>query len=115
MTLDREAMVSDLWDALNRRDREAAAALLHPNVDYANLIDGGRCLGREAVLDYWRRASAGMKYEATPLAYETRPDGRLAVTIQHTVRRLDGRLWTEGSILHLFTFSDGLISRMDAE
>ena len=115
MTVDREAMVSRLWQALNNRDGATAAPLLHPDVDYVNLIDGGRLLGRDAVVDYWRRSASELSYEATPLTFEARPDGRLAVRIQHTVRRLDGRMWTDGNILHVFTFADGLIARMDVE
>ena len=115
MTVDREAMVSRLWEALNNRDGAAAAPLLHPDVEWANIIEGDRCLGREAVVDYWRRTSGQFVIESTPLTFETRPDGRLAVRLQHTVRRPDGRLWTDGIVTRVFSFKDGLISRADAE
>ena len=44
-----------------------------------------------------------------------RPDGTIAVAVHQTVRELDGSLLSEGDVVHVYTFHDGLIARMDVE
>jgi len=112
---DRRAVLVKLWDALNRRDLAAAGECLHPDVDWHDLIDNVRLHGREAVRDFWTRAFAIIKTNSTLLGVEEDSQGRIAVTVLHTVRSLEDRPWTEETVTHIYSFRDGLISRMDLE
>lgn len=51
----------------------------------------------------------------TPVAFTTRPDGRVAVEVDQVARSLDGALLGEGRVIHAYTFRDDLIARMDVE
>jgi ketosteroid isomerase-like protein len=59
---DRELRITDLWTALNRQDFEAGLRLLHPDVDWQDIINGGRLHGIAAVRAYW----AGMNICSKP-------------------------------------------------
>jgi SnoaL-like domain len=46
-----------VYAAFNARDIETVLAALHPDVDWANGMDGGGVLGRADVRAYWTRSS----------------------------------------------------------
>jgi hypothetical protein len=50
-----EELLRRTYMAFNRRDTEAALAMMHPEVDWPNAWEGGRVAGREAVAAYWAR------------------------------------------------------------
>lgn len=110
---DHEALLTGLYEAFNRKDVEAVVAALHPAVDWPNYLDGGRINGREAVRAYWERQFALVSPEATPLSFETLPDGRMVVTIHYVVRSVEGGLWTDETTSNIYSFKDELISRME--
>src|SRR3990167_3315554 len=93
---DHQALLTRLYEAFNRKDIEAVVAALHPDVDWPDLLDGGRVRGRDAVRDYWKRQFAIISPEATPIEFDERPDGRMAVKIHYVARAADGGgLWTD--------------------
>jgi hypothetical protein len=47
-----------------------------------------------------------------PVAFNVRPDGRVAVEVDWVVRGSDGAVLAEGRV---YSFRDGLIARMDVE
>ncbi len=106
--------IRQLWRHLNARDFEKARALLHPAVDWASILEGGRLNGPDAVVAYWRRMMDYIRPESAILAFEERPDGRLAARMHHVLRRPEGGLWAEEEVTQVFSFLDGLIDRMDA-
>lgn len=111
---DHQALLTRLYEAFNRKDIEAVVAALHPDVDWPDLLDGGRLRGREAVRDYWKRQFAIISPEATPIEFGERPGGGLSVKIHYVVRAADGGgLWTDEVTTNIFSFRDGLILRMD--
>jgi hypothetical protein len=48
-----------------------------------------------------------------PVAFNVRPDGRVAVEVDCVVRGSDGAVLAEGRVVHVYSFRDGLIARMD--
>ena len=50
-----EQFFRELYDAFNARDIETAARGMHPDVDWPNMIEGGREHGHAAVTAYWKR------------------------------------------------------------
>ena len=111
--VDREATIVALWTALNRQDVEAAAALLHPDVDWQDLIHGGRRTGPAAVRDYWNAVFALIRPETTALEFTTESDDRVAVKVDHHICDPKGVFWADEIVTHRFAFRDGLIVRMD--
>ena len=103
------------YAAFNDRDIEAALALMHPDVDWPNGMEGGREHGHDAVRAYWTRQFGMIDAHVEPVGFTTREDGRVAVDVDSVVRDLDGKILSEGPIVHVYTFRDGLVTRMDIE
>jgi ketosteroid isomerase-like protein len=111
----RVRLLRAMYAAFNAREIERVLACMSPEVDWPNAWEGGRVRGHEAVRDYWRRQWSGIDPTVEPVAFATRPDGTIAVEVRQVVRGLDGMALSEGRVVHVYTFSEGLISRMDVE
>ena len=103
------------YEAFNARDIEGALALMDPDVDWPNGMEGGREHGHDAVRAYWTRQFSMIDAHVEPLGFTERPDGRIAVDVHAVVRDLDGNVQSDGRITHVYTIGDGLITRMDIE
>ena len=111
---EHRALLEPLYDAFNRQDVPAMLSGLDPEVEWQDLLEGVPIKGRDAVADYWRGQFEIVRAELSPLTYTPLPDGRVAVDVAQTVRRLDGGLWANQRVTHTYTFGpDGLILRMD--
>lgn len=53
MPTDNRELLGRLYDRFNARDMEAVLAALHPDVVWANGMDGGHVHGRDGVRSYW--------------------------------------------------------------
>jgi ketosteroid isomerase-like protein len=51
----KQELLKAAYAAFNRRDLETALALLHPEVEWANGLEGGTVHGPGAVRAYWTR------------------------------------------------------------
>lgn len=111
--VDRETRITELWTSLNRQDFDAAIALLHPDVDWQDIMNGGRRRGPAAVRAYWDEVDALVTLCSSLIDYRRIGDDRLAARLLHAVRDKQGKLWAEEALTHVFTFKDGLIVRMD--
>ena len=63
---DRQALLSDLYEAYNRKDIEAVVAALHPEIDWPALFSEGRIQGAEAVRQLFTEPFKVMNPEITP-------------------------------------------------
>lgn len=110
-----ESQLRDLYVAFNARDADAVLAQMTPDVEWPNAWEGGRVEGREGVRAYWTRQWGEIDGTVEPTGFETRDDGRIAVSVHQVVRDRDGNLLSEGDVRHVYSFRDGLIARMDVE
>jgi ketosteroid isomerase-like protein len=111
---DHEALLRETYAAFNARDIDAVLAVMHSDVDWPNAWEGGRVHGHEGVREYWRRQWMQIDPTVEPTAIAPPDeDGRVAVTVHSTVRNLEGDVLDEGTVTHVYTFKDGLISRME--
>ncbi|HET6506351.1 MAG TPA: nuclear transport factor 2 family protein [Baekduia sp.] len=117
MPADREALLREMYALFNARDVDALLATMAPDVDWPNGWEGGRVSGHEAVREYWTRQWAEIDPRVEPLAFARRDDGRVAITVEQTVRSLDGALIAQDTVIHTYTFDDatGLIAAMEIE
>ena len=114
--MDIEQRLRALYVAFNAREIDAVLAALAEDVDWPNAWEGGRLNGREAVREYWTRQWAEIDGRVEPVGFETRPDGRVAVQVDQTVRDLEGALLSEGRVVHVYAFrDDGLVASMEVE
>ena len=113
--MDDEQRLRGLYDAFNARDADAVLAAMADDVDWPNAWEGGRLRGRAAVRDYWERQWAEIDPRVVPAAFTRRPDGRVDVEVDQTVRDRAGELLGEGRVRHVYALRDGLVLRMDVE
>jgi hypothetical protein len=102
-----------VYAAFNARDIESVLATLHPDVDWANGMDGGRVLGRADVRAYWTRQFGMIDPRVEPVGFDTDSAGRTVVRVHQVVRNPAGAVISDGVVEHLYTIADGLITRMD--
>jgi ketosteroid isomerase-like protein len=111
--VEQADLLQGTYEAFNDRDIDAAVLHMTADVDWPNAWEGGRVHGHEGVRDYWTRQWSAIDPAVTPIGFTGRPDGRLAVEVQQIVRSLDGTIISEGRVVHVYAFRDGLITRMD--
>ncbi len=117
MTDTVPAALADLlnraYKAFNTRDIDAALATMTPDVDWPNLVDGGREHGRDAVRAYWTRQFEMRDPTIEPQRMRLEPDGRVAVEVHQVVRDHAGQVLVDQVAEHVYTFANGLAARMD--
>lgn len=109
----RRTLLLRFYKALDNKDVEGVAAVLHPDADIPDQLNETRVVGAAAILDYLNRAFALIDAESTPTAFRACPDGAMEVRVHHHVTSLDGALWHDGPVNYRFAFRDGLIVRQD--
>jgi hypothetical protein len=112
---EAEDVLRRTYAAFNARDVDAVLATMHDDVDWPNAWEGGRVRGRELVRAYWARQFAAIDPRVTPVGFAARPDGAIAVDVHQVVRSLDGEVLSDGHVVHVYVFRDGLVARMDVE
>jgi hypothetical protein len=115
VTAAAEDVLRRTYSAFNARDVDAVLAVMHPDVDWPNAFEGGRVRGRELVRAYWARQFDQINPKVTPVAFAARDDGRVAVEVHQVVKSLEGEVLSEGPVVHVYLFVDGLVQRMDVE
>jgi len=111
--IDQERLLRSIYEAFNERDIDTALAAMHPAVDWPNGWEGGRVNGRDEVRSYWSRQWAAIDPTVIPVTCRLGPDGRIVVHVHQTVKDLSGKVLSDGGVVHVYTFEDGLIKAMD--
>ncbi|WP_326665538.1 nuclear transport factor 2 family protein [Streptomyces canus] len=116
MPAAQEALLRRMYEVFATDERDAFVPhCLAPEVDWPNMLDGGRLRGREAVRAYWARQFAA----GHPLVRleGLGPDGlagAVVVTVRLGVRDASGERWAGETVEHVYRFgADGLVVRMD--
>jgi hypothetical protein len=104
-----------MYAAFNARDIDALLEQMTPDLDWPNAWESGRVHGHEEVRDYWSRQWSVIDPSVEPVAFNARPDRSVAVEVDQVVRGPDGAVPAKGRVVHVYTFRDGLIARMDVE
>jgi ketosteroid isomerase-like protein len=107
-----EELLRSAYAAFNARDIDRALAVMHPDVDWPNGMEGGRELGHDAVRDYWTRQFGLIDSHVEPESFED-VDGKIVAEVRQVVRDLNGALLSDQQVEHVYTLRDGLIARMD--
>jgi hypothetical protein len=110
-----EQLLRATYAAFNARDIETAIAAMRPDVDWPNAMEGGRVHGHDGVRGYWTRQFGLISSHVEPVGFRHLPDGRVAVDVHAVVRDVDGEVQDDRNIVHVYTFRDGLVERMDVE
>ena len=112
MATDKE-LLTHLYDRFNARDMEAVLAKLHPDVMWANGMEGGHVQGHDGVRSYWTRQWAMIDPHVEPTGFSAGANGTTEVEVHQTVRDLEGNVLADRSVGHIFRIEDGLVVRFD--
>ncbi len=102
--------LQNLYDAFNKREIETIIAAMHPNVKWANGLEGGFVHGRDAVREYWTNQFKAIQPELETLKFETDKNNRSVVTVHQIIKDLDGNVLADAEVRQTFSIEDGLIS-----
>jgi ketosteroid isomerase-like protein len=111
--MDEEELLRQAYAAFNARDVDAVLALMHPDVDWPNAMEGRREHGHAAVREYWTRQFGLIDPQVEPTGFSRDDEGRVVVEVREFVRDMDGEQISEQDVRHVYTLRDGLITRMD--
>ena len=88
---------------------------MHPDVEWANGMEGGHVHGRDAVREYWMRQWSVLDPHVEPLQINRNETGRYVVEVHQIVRNLEGTVLVNATVHHTYRIRNGLIERMDIE
>jgi hypothetical protein len=111
--MEKRELLILTYRAFNARDVEAVLAMMHPNVDWPNGMEGGRVHGHSEVRNYWRRQWGMVDPHVEPIGFEEDEAGRTVVDVHQVVRDLSGNILMDRTVQHVYSIRGDLIERMD--
>ena len=112
MSDDRQLLMS-AYREFNARNIDAVLAFMHPEVVWANGMEGGHVHGKEAVRAYWTRQFGMLDPHVEPVRVDKIGDGLFLVEVHQVVHDLGGNLLVDTVVYHTYRLHSGLIERMD--
>ena len=106
-------LIQSAYDAFNERDLDFLLLLLHPDVDWANGMEGGRIRGHEGVREYWTRQWDVIDPIVKPQRFESLPDGRIVVHVHQVVRDLERKVILDRMVQHIYRLEGAQILSME--
>jgi ketosteroid isomerase-like protein len=108
MSTNRQ-FLQNLYTAFNNSDLETIIAVMHPDVKWANGVEGGFVYGRDAVREYWIEQYKVIQVQLEPSNFETDERDRDVVTVRQIVRDLQGNLLDDATVKQIFTVENSSI------
>jgi ketosteroid isomerase-like protein len=109
---DAERLLVQTYAAFNARDIDAVLAVMSPDVEWPNGMEGGTMRGHRAVREYWTRQWGLIDPTVEPERFAITADGRVAVQVHQIVRNLRGAILKDEIVRHVYTFDGGRIVSM---
>jgi hypothetical protein len=111
--LDERPLLMSAYREFNARNIDAVLAFMHPEVEWANGMEGGHVHGKEAVRAYWTRQFGMLDPRVEPMRIRKTSNGCFRVEVHQVVHDLKGNLLVDTVVYHTYRIRDGLIERMD--
>jgi hypothetical protein len=108
-----KTLIEQAYSAFNKRDIDAALALMTQDVNWPKASEGGRVVGKEEIRAYWTRQWGEFDPHVEPLAITEEDGGKVRVRVRQLVKSLQGKVLSDSEVLHIFTVNTGLIAAMD--
>jgi hypothetical protein len=110
--VDTQALIS-IYAAFNKRDVDGALAFMSEDVSWPKASEGGRVVGKQAIRDYWTRQWAEFDPLVNVLEVITQENGSIDVKVHQLVKDRKGNILSDTELWHVYSFTDGLIDRME--
>ena len=109
---EREVLQAAYRD-FNARNIDAVISHMHPEVEWANGMEGGHVHGKDAVRAYWTRQFTTLNPRVEPISIRQTESGQWTVEVHQVVHDIKGNLLIDATVYHTYQFREGLIARMD--
>jgi SnoaL-like protein len=109
----KHELLRALYAKFNARETDAVLAMLDPDVDWPNGMEGGRIYGREEVRGYWQRQWGMLDPNVVPTRLTEDGAGRTVVDVHQVVRELTGKVLVDQMIRHIYIIRGGLVQSME--
>lgn len=113
--MDHQTLLRRLYQDFNARQIDAVLAHMHTDVNWPNGWEGGYVSGHNEVRAYWLRQWQQIDPTVEPLAFEERPEGRIAVEVRQIIKGLDGVVISDSQLFHVYAFEEGKVRTMAIE
>jgi hypothetical protein len=110
---DTKTLIEQAYSAFNKRDIDAALALMTEDVSWPKASEGGRVVGKEEIRAYWIRQWSEFDPYVEPLEITEEDGGKIRVRVHQLVKNLQGNVLFDSAVLHVFTVNGGLIAAME--
>jgi hypothetical protein len=110
---DKRQLLMSAYREFNARNIDAVLAFMHPEVEWANGMEGGHVHGKEAVRAYWTRQFGMLDPRVEPMRIHKISNGLFRVEVHQVVHDLKGNLLVDTVVYHTYRIRNGLIERMD--
>jgi len=110
---DIKTLIEQAYWAFNKRDIDAALALMTQDVSWPKASEGGKVVGKEEIRAYWTRQWAEFDPHVEPLAITEGDGGKVRVRVHQLVKSIQGDVLSDSEVLHVFTVNTGRIAAMD--
>jgi len=111
--MSEREVLSAAYRDFNARNIDAVISSMHPQVEWANGMEGGHVYGKDAVREYWSRQFTTLNPQVEPTSIDPGQSNSWVVTVHQVVHDLKGNLLLDTTVYHTYQFRDGLIARMD--
>jgi ketosteroid isomerase-like protein len=109
---DRKTLLNKTYDSINARDIDAALEYMHPDVSWANGMEGGIVSGHEEIRQYWQRQWEYIDPHMQPVQVDATESGQVVVEVHQIIRDILGNIISIKNVQHVFWFEDGCIRAM---
>jgi hypothetical protein len=110
---ETKTLIEQAYSAFNKRDIDAALALMTEEVCWPKASEGGRVVGKQEIRAYWTRQWGEFDPHVEPLTITAGDRGKVRVKVHQVVRSLQGDVLSDSEVLHVFTLNNGLIAGLD--
>ena len=111
MSVNREEIVAEFYEAFNQHDIEGMEEHLAPDVQWVT-AEGGSAHGRAAFRTYWQGAWAKGGVRIEPMQMETLGD-KVHVRVQQVVTAMAGGVLENKKVEQVFGFNGVFISSIE--
>jgi limonene-1,2-epoxide hydrolase len=101
-----QQLLKSLYAAFNNRELETIISVMHPDVKWANGVEGGFVYGRDAVREYWTNQYKVIQVQLETLKFETDENNRNVVTVHQIVKDLQGNLLADMTVKQIFSIEN---------
>ncbi len=108
--ISNQQFLQNLYAAFNNSELETIISVMHPDVKWANGVEGGFVYGQRRVREYWTNQFKVIQVQLETLTFETDENNRNVVTVHQIVRDLQGNLLADTTVQQIFTIENGSLA-----